>query len=136
MPPHTARRGPECGAGAQVKEGHDSTVRPKLNTWEFDTRGRRFLDEWKADGKPMLNTKVLGRVRFTKMFFALMLPVWVVAVDWGQQEHVMSEVQRRYWGWWGSFARLDDVDVAKALTVRYPRIFKEGELRRLKDALE
>ena len=30
-----------------VKEGHDSTVRPVLKTWEFDQdTGRRIFDEW------------------------------------------------------------------------------------------
>ena len=32
-----------------VKEGHDSTVRPKVQTYEFDN-GRMFLDAWASDG--------------------------------------------------------------------------------------
>ena len=36
-----------------VKEGHDSTVRPKVQT-EFDN-GKMFMDAWAADGKAMFS---------------------------------------------------------------------------------
>ena len=52
--------------GHQVKEGHDSTVRPKTRTWEFDN-GRKFLDEWAADGKP----GSIGNLRYNTIMSGL-----------------------------------------------------------------
>ncbi len=104
-----------------VKEGHDSTVRPTLKTWEFDQKGRKYLDEWAADGKPQLSHKVLARVRFLKMFAALTIPLIFVVIDYGNQEHAASALQRRLRAWWCTVVQLDDADVAKARTVSFPR---------------
>lgn len=107
-----------------MKEGHDSTVRPTLKTWQFDQHGRKYLDEWAADGKPQLGHKVLGRVRFAKMFFALTIPVVFLAIDYGTQEHAATALQRRLRAWWCKVVQLDDADVAKARTVSFPESWR------------
>ena len=111
-----------------VKEGGDSTLRPKVQTYEFDG-GRLFLDSWAADGKPMLSrtfqgwTRVLGVVTLTG---ALAL----VLSDWGSvaqnREHVFSPVQRCVFGWWSRFTEIDAADVAKARPVRRDPNAKRG----------
>ena len=103
-----------------VKEGHDSTVRPKVRTYGFDG-GKLFLDVWAADGKPVLSKnfqgwmRVLGVLTMTGMGFSLVLS------DWGSvsqnQEHVFSAVQHAIFGWWAKFIEMDEFDVAKARSV-------------------
>lgn len=107
-----------------VKEGVDSTVRPKVKTYEFDG-GRMFLDAWAADGKPMLSqrfqgwTRVLGVVSFTGAVCALVLSDWSSATNY-REEHVFSSLQRGIFSWWHGFIEMDEADVAKAMTVHRP----------------
>ena len=103
-----------------VKEGHDSTERPKLKTWEFD-EGRRYLDEWKDQGKPALSKTVHRRIRVAKVLTLLSVFPAIAFVDFGPEETVVSPLQQRMQAWWGKFIALDISDVAKARTVRAAR---------------
>ena len=105
--------------GHQVKEGHDSTVRPKTRTWEFDN-GRKFLDEWAADGKPALSKVHLQRVQMFKVLVAgLLLPPMILLIDSGGSggETCFSPLQRQFQSWWSAFRAIDAADVAKARAV-------------------
>ena len=103
-----------------VKEGHDSTVRPKLQTIEFDNH-RPFLDSWAADGKPMISRAAMSRLRAANVFLVCTLPLsFMLFVDWGEKEHVFSPVQRAARGWWRTFTEMDVADVAKGLSVGRP----------------
>ena len=105
------------GSLAMVKEGHDSTVRPKLQTYEFDN-GKMYLDTWAADGKPALSRTFVGRLRALKIFAAVTLPAaFLLLGDWGDNEHIFSPVQRAAFGWWSRFVEMDEMDVAKARSV-------------------
>ena len=42
-----------------VREGHDSTVRPTVQTYEF-SGGRAYLDSWSSDGKPNLSRRFIA----------------------------------------------------------------------------
>ena len=69
-----------------VKEGNDSTVRPKLQTYEFDG-GRPYLDEWASDGKPALSRRFVGRLRALNVLAICTLPVALVLFgSWGEGE--------------------------------------------------
>ena len=99
-------------------EGQDSTVRPKLKTWEFD-QGRRYLDEWNAEGKPYLSKSIQSRIRFAKAILPfIVVPVGLFLVDFGPEETVVSPIQRAMHSWWGTFVALDTADVVKAKSVR------------------
>lgn len=104
-----------------VREGHDSTVRPKVQTFEFDG-GRMFLDAWASDGKPALTRnfqgwlRVLGVVTMTSFGIVLVLADWDKATH--HQDHVFSSLQRGIRGWWATFIQMDEADVAKARSVQ------------------
>ena len=104
-----------CGSSScwQVKEGHDSTVRPKMLVFEFDG-GRKYIDEWAADGKPSLTRAQMRRVQSWKILCAVLVPPILLLVDYGQGETFATPFQRRFWHWWHTFCALDSVDVAKA----------------------
>jgi hypothetical protein len=97
----------------QVKEGHDSTVRPKMLVFEFDG-GRKYIDEWAADGKPSLTRAQMRRVQSWKILAAVVVPPVLLLIDYGSGETMMSPLQRRFQGWWRHFCALDSADVAKA----------------------
>eukprot|EP00962_Isochrysis_galbana_P021696 scaffold6412_cov153-Isochrysis_galbana.AAC.2 len=99
-----------------VKEGHDSTVRPKLQTWEFDN-GRAYLDQWAADGKPMWSKRTLGAYRAAGVLLAAAITPLILLSDWGEKETVLSPLQRVCWSWWATFSAMDEADVAKARSV-------------------
>lgn len=103
----------------QVKEGNDSTVRPKLAHWEFD-QGRRYLDVWAADGKPYFSRGFLSYVRVAKVFCSVTIPFYFVlfAFDGTHgKENIFTPIQRPFWAWWHTFAQLDHADMAKARSV-------------------
>lgn len=103
-----------------VREGADSTVRPKVQTYGFDN-GKIFLDSWAADGKPMLSrqfqgwTRVLGVFTVTAAAFSLVLSDWSTVTQ--SEEHVFSSLQRGVRSWWATFVEMDEFDVAKARSV-------------------
>ena len=97
----------------QVKEGHDSTVRPKMLVFEFDG-GRKYIDEWAADGKPSLTRAQMRRVQSWKILAAVIVPPILLMIDYGHGETFTSPFQRRFGRWWHHFCALDSVDVAKA----------------------
>ena len=105
---------------AQVKEGGDSTVFPKLRTFEFD-RGKLFEDVWTADGKPYLSQRVLSRVRACKVFLAISLPVWgfltFERLDSPGEDHVFTLLRQPLLQWWSDFTAFDKHDLAKACSV-------------------
>ena len=111
-----------------VKEGGDSTYRPKVQTYEFDG-GRLFLDSWAADGKPMLSRTFRGWARV----FGVVTLTGVTALvlsDWGMvaqnRDHVFSPVQRSVFSWWSRFTEIDAADVAKARPMRRDQNAKSG----------
>ena len=120
----------EHAATTMVKEGADSTIRPKVTTYEFD-RGKLFLDAWAADGKPMPSQhrlavyRVLGVVTLTSAAIALVL------TDWGQltngREHCFTPVQKFAFAWWNRFIEMDEADVAKAMELKAWRQAKQQE---------
>ena len=97
----------------QVREGHDSTVRPKMLVFEFDG-GRKYIDEWAADGKPSLTRAQMRRVQSWKILAAVIVPPILLMIDYGHGETVTSPFQRRFQRWWYRFCALDSCDVAKA----------------------
>ena len=97
----------------QVKEGHDSTVRPKMLVFEFDG-GRKYLDEWAADGKPGLTRAQMRRVQSWKIFFGVVVPPILLLIDYGEGETFATPFKRRVESWWRGFCALDSADVAKA----------------------
>eukprot|EP00967_Tisochrysis_lutea_P133538 scaffold234564_cov30-Tisochrysis_lutea.AAC.1 len=102
--------------GDMVKEGHDSTVRPKLQTWEFDN-GRAYLDQWAADGKPMWSRRTLGRFRAISVLVTAGITPLILLSDWGEKETILTPFQRIYWKWWTTFIAMDEGDVVKARSV-------------------
>ena len=106
----------------QVKEGHDSTVRPKVETWEFDN-GRRYLDAWAADGKPYFSRSIQSRIRVAKVASMIVLPMWcVLCMDTGQDpdNHVFSVPRNAFWNWYMRFVEFDKFDMRKARSVGGP----------------
>ena len=103
-----------------VKEGIDSTVRPKVQTYELDG-GRLLLDSWAADGKPALSRKFVGLVRVGGVFALTGCSAVLLLSDWSGvtkgQEHVFSELQRSLHTWWRAYTEMDVADVAKARSV-------------------
>ena len=102
-----------------VKEGHDSTVRPKVQTYEFDN-GRMFLDAWASDGKANLSKPFLGRMRVLQVLACTSISLVLVLSDWGGGEHVFSPLRRGLLAWWDRFREMDTADVAKARSVGAP----------------
>ena len=82
-----------------VKEGHDSTVRPKVQTYEFDN-GRLFLDSWASDGKPSFSRRFLGSMRVLNVILCVGMGAVLISGDYGDQEHVFTPVQRGFRNWW------------------------------------
>tara|TARA_B110001452_G_scaffold43613_1_gene33420 strand:+ start:1344 stop:1664 length:321 start_codon:yes stop_codon:yes gene_type:complete len=99
-----------------VKEGHDSTVRPKTRIWEFD-QGRKFLDEWAADGKPGVSRIQMQRVQMLKVYAACLLPPFLLLLDYSAGETMMSPIKRSFYSWWCKFSAIDVADAAKARAV-------------------
>ena len=102
-----------------VKEGHDSTVRPKVQTFEFDN-GRMYQDVWAADGKAMLSKSFLGRLRVFQVLACAAIPLVLVFSDWGEGTHVFTPVRKATLAWLRRFSQLDEVDVAKGRSVGQP----------------
>lgn len=100
-----------------VKEGHDSTIRPKVQTYEFNN-GRLFLDAWAADGKPLLSQAFLGRVRVLNVAMCTMAGICIVFGDWGEREHAFTPVRHAALAWWDTFVRMDSADLAKARSLQ------------------
>ena len=116
-PPLRARLSHVCATlPRQVKEGHDSTVRPKTHVYEFDN-GRQFMDQWAADGKPALTRVHLRRVQFWKVLLAGILPPVLLLMDYGKGETFVSPAQRAFYSWWCAFTAIDAADAAKARAV-------------------
>jgi hypothetical protein len=99
-----------------VKEGHDSTVRPKVQTYEFDG-GRLYLDAWAADGKANFSRAFLGRMRVLNVLLCTGMGAVLLCHDWGEKEHILSPLQRTARSWWGTFFAMDVADVRKAQSV-------------------
>ena len=109
---------PPCSR--MVKEGHDSTVRPKVQTYEFNN-GRLYMDAWAADGKANLSRTFQGRMRVLNVLLCVGMGTTLIFMDWaGNSEHVFSPVRRVALTWWRNFNRLDVADVAKARSVGEP----------------
>ena len=102
-----------------VKEGHDSTVRPKVKTYEFDN-GRLYLDVWAADGKAALSKAFMGRMRVLKVLACAAIPAVLIFADWGDSTHVFTPVRRGITAWWQTFVQMDVADVAKGRSVGEP----------------
>mmetsp|Transcript_29645 Transcript_29645/g.76627 ORF Transcript_29645/g.76627 Transcript_29645/m.76627 type:complete len:127 (+) Transcript_29645:79-459(+) len=102
-----------------VKEGHDSTVRPKVQTYEFDN-GRMYLDVWAADGKATLSKTFMGRMRVLKVLACAAIPAVLVFSDWGEGTHVFTPIRQSLTAWWRTFVQLDVADVAKGQSVGTP----------------
>jgi hypothetical protein len=104
-----------------VKEGHDSTVRPKVQTYEFDG-GRLLLDSWAADGKPNLSRNFQGWLRVFGVLSLTGAGTVLLLTDWSgvskQHDHVFSDLQRGVRAWWSTFMEMDEADVAKARSVQ------------------
>ena len=104
-----------------VKEGFDSTVRPKVQTYEIDN-GKLFLDAWAADGKPMLSKNFTGVMRVFGVISMTAAGVALVFSDWSSvsqgEDHVFTALQRGARSWWATFIQMDEADVAKARSVR------------------
>ena len=104
-----------------VKEGSDSTVRPKVQTYEFHG-GRLLFDAWAADGKPMLSRNFQGAMRMLGVVSMTCAGVALVFSDWSRvaqnQDHVFTSFQRFVRSWWATFIEMDEADVAKARSVR------------------
>ena len=81
--------------------------------FEFDG-GRKYIDEWAADGKPSLTRAQMRRVQSWKILAAVVVPPILLLIDYGCGETIMSPLQRRFQGWWRHFCALDSADVAKA----------------------
>ena len=81
--------------------------------FEFDG-GRKYIDEWAADGKPSLTRAQMRRVQSWKILAAVVVPPILLLIDYGSGETIMSPFQRRFQGWWRHFCALDSADVAKA----------------------
>ena len=107
---------PRAAAVAMVKEGHDSTVRPRLQTWEFDPdSGRKYLDVWEAEGKPNFSRLFLSRIRVAKVLSVLLIPPLVIfSYDDVGKETAITPIQRGFSSWWSAFTALDEADVRKA----------------------
>ena len=101
-----------------VKEGHDSTVRPKVLTYEFD-KGRMLLDSWAADGKPALSRYFQGWMRVLGVLTVSAATASLVFSDFTHtdNDHVFSGIRRSLLAWWSTFIALDEADVAKARRV-------------------
>ena len=99
-----------------VKEGNDSTVRPKVQNYEFDN-GRLYLDAWHADGKAMLSKRFTGWARVATVLSCAFIAPLLVFSDWGEHEHVFTPVQRSVRAWWDQFIQMDVADVAKGESV-------------------
>ena len=99
-----------------VKEGHDSTVRPRLQTWEFDPdSGRKYLDVWEAEGKPNFSRLFLSRIRVAKVLSVLLIPPLVIfSYDDAGKDTAITPIQRGFSSWWSAFTALDEADVRKA----------------------
>ena len=107
---------PLAAAVPMVKEGHDSTVRPRLQTWEFDPdSGRKYLDVWEAEGKPNFSRLFLSRIRVAKVLSVLLIPPLVIfSYDDVGKETAITPIQRGFSSWWSAFTALDEADVRKA----------------------
>jgi len=99
-----------------VLEGHDGTNRPILKTYEFD-KGRVFLDQWDADGKPMWSRKILNRYNAVGVVVGFCLIPAIFMSDFGEKETVVSPFQRSFFRWYTTFMAMDVGDVAKARSV-------------------
>ena len=99
-----------------VKEGHDSTIRPKTTTYEFDN-GRLYQDVWAADGKHQLSKSFLGRLRVAKVLACAAIPAVLIFADWGEGSHCFDYVRDGLSGWWSTFTAMDVADVAKGRSV-------------------
>ena len=99
-----------------VKEGHDSTIRPKVQTYEFDN-GRMYLDVWAADGKAVLSKTFMGRLRVFKVLACVAIPTVLIFSDWGDGSNCFTPVRDGLKSWWRNFAQMDEADVAKGRSV-------------------
>ena len=121
-----------------VLEGHDSTVRPKVKTYEFDG-GRMYLDSWAADGKPVLSKRFLGLSRAGGVVAATGTLFMLVLSDWndvaGDKEHVFTPVQRGVRTWWSRFTEMDEFDVIKARSVK-PKGWSPGSYLASEEAMQ
>ena len=99
-----------------VKEGHDSTVRPKVQTYEFNN-GKLYRDVWAADGKAQLSKTFLGRLRVFNVLACIAIPVALISADWGEERHIFTPVREGCVAWWKNFIELDEADLAKAHSV-------------------
>ena len=102
-----------------VKEGHDSTIRPKVQTYEFDN-GRMYLDVWAADGKAQLSKTFLGRLRVLKVLACATITTVLIFSDWGEGTHCFTPVRDGLTSWWRTFSQMDVADVAKGRSVGGP----------------
>ena len=99
-----------------VKEGHDSTVRPKISTFEFND-GRIYLDAWHSDGKSSLSKTFLGRLRVAKVLLCTLMPAAMLfGSDWGD-DHVFTAPCNAVSAWWRTYVRMDIADVSKGQSV-------------------
>lgn len=81
--------------------------------FEFDG-GRKYVDEWAADGKPGLTRAQMRRVQSWKILSVVVVPPILLMIDYGQGETFASPFQRRFQHWWHRFCAFDSADVAKA----------------------
>lgn len=102
-----------------VKEGHDSTVRPKVQTFEFDN-GKMFMDAWAADGKAMFSRRFLGWSRVANVLGCTGICAVLFFMDHGNDDHVFSTARQATLNWWGTFVEMDMYDVKKAKSVGGP----------------
>ena len=105
-----------------VKEGFDSTVRPKIQTYEFN-EGKLYLDQWASDGKPHFSRAWLGRGQAALILLTATTSLGCLMYPWegeSGKEHVFTPVRRGLAAWWEKFTALDVVDIAKAQSVGDP----------------
>eukprot|EP00327_Prymnesium_parvum_P000542 CAMPEP_0182827992 /NCGR_PEP_ID=MMETSP0006_2-20121128/17229_1 /TAXON_ID=97485 /ORGANISM="Prymnesium parvum, Strain Texoma1" /LENGTH=156 /DNA_ID=CAMNT_0024955313 /DNA_START=112 /DNA_END=581 /DNA_ORIENTATION=- len=111
----------DCTVALQVKEGHDSTVKPKIEVWEFHD-GRRYLDAWAADSKPYFSRTFVSRVRAAQVAFCafLVLPWGLLSMEIDgvtEREHVLTPLRNFFWSWYGNYMKMDHYDLKKARSV-------------------
>ena len=102
-----------------VKEGHDSTYRPKVQTFEFDN-GKLYLDAWASDGKSNFSRRFIGWSRVAHVFAVTGMAVTLFFSDYGHEEHIFADARRMTMRWWAHFVELDVHDVKKAKSVDGP----------------
>jgi hypothetical protein len=102
-----------------VKEGHDSTIRPKVQTFEFDN-GKLYLDAWASDGKAHFSRRFLGWARVAHVFATTGMAIALFNSDWGHEDHCFAVARHEMLRWWTRFVELDVYDVQKAKSVKGP----------------